>query len=219
MHNEQGFMRALKCRECGREYPLMATHVCEFDFGPLEVVYDYERIKQTLTAAAIQSRPKSMWRYRELLPVANDPTVGLQVGFTPLMKADRLTRRLGIRELWIKNDTANYPSLPFQHRGESVAFARAKALGFETAACASTGKSSSTRSCAWRQVHCSPKSRRAIRSSPNSGWWRKPISRSTARRLQAARRFRPRRKPGWISSSRSNPTPLPSPSPSARPRT
>jgi len=75
MKNEQGFMRALKCRECGREYPLMATHVCEFDFGPLEVVYDYDRIKQTLTAAAIQSRPNSMWRYRELLPVAEDPTV------------------------------------------------------------------------------------------------------------------------------------------------
>src|SRR6266568_4868921 len=135
MKNEQGFMRALKCRECGREYPLMATHVCEFDFGPLEVVYDYERIKQTLTAAAIQSRPNSMWRYRELLPVANDPTVGLQVGFTPLVKA----KRLGIRELWIKNDTVNYPSLSFKDRVVSVALSRAKELGFDTVACASTG--------------------------------------------------------------------------------
>ncbi len=139
MKNEQGFMRALKCRECGREYPLMATHVCEFDFGPLEVVYDYERIKQTLTAAAIQSRPNSMWRYRELLPVANDPTVGLQVGFTPLVKADRLAKRLGIRELWIKNDTVNYPSLSFKDRVVSVALSRAKELGFDTVACASTG--------------------------------------------------------------------------------
>jgi len=139
MKNEQGFMRALKCRECGREYPLMATHVCEFDFGPLEVVYDYERIKQTLTAAAIQSRPNSMWRYRELLPVADDPTVGLQVGFTPLVKADRLARRLGIRELWIKNDTVNYPSLSFKDRVVSVALSRAKELGFDTVACASTG--------------------------------------------------------------------------------
>jgi len=139
MKNEQGFMRALKCRECGREYPLMATHVCEFDFGPLEVVYDYDRIKQTLTAAAIQSRPNSMWRYRELLPVADDPTVGLQVGFTPLVKADRLAKRLGIRELWIKNDTVNYPSLSFKDRVVSVALSRAKELGFDTVACASTG--------------------------------------------------------------------------------
>ena len=76
-------MKALKCRECGREYPLTATHVCEFDFGPLEVAYDYDRIKKSLTKAAIESRPKSMWRYRELLPIAGEPTVGKQVGFTP----------------------------------------------------------------------------------------------------------------------------------------
>src|SRR5437660_2187531 len=94
MEKNAGFMKALKCRECGREYPLTATHVCEFDFGPLEVVYDYERIKTSLTRAAIQSRPKSMWRFRELLPVANEPTVGLQVGHTPLVKADRLAKRL-----------------------------------------------------------------------------------------------------------------------------
>src|SRR5258708_6994222 len=80
--HDKGYMRALKCRECGREYPLTATHVCEFDFGPLEVVYDYDRIKQSLTREAIKSRPNSMWRYRELLPVADDPTVGTQVGFT-----------------------------------------------------------------------------------------------------------------------------------------
>src|SRR5689334_6043290 len=87
MEKNEGFMRALKCRECGREYPLTANHVCEFDFGPLEVVYDYDRIKRSLTREAIQSRPKGMWRYRELLPVVNDPTVGKQVGFTPLVKA------------------------------------------------------------------------------------------------------------------------------------
>src|SRR5437870_1730331 len=139
MEKNENFMRALKCRECGREYPLTATHVCEFDFGPLEVVYDYERIKTSLTRAAIHSRPKSMWRYRELLPVADDPTVGLQVGFTPLVKADRLARRLGIRELWIKNDTVNYPSLSFKDRVVSVALSRAKELGFTTVACASTG--------------------------------------------------------------------------------
>src|SRR5436853_1558911 len=139
MEKHEGFMRALKCRECGREYPLAATHVCEFDFGPLEVVYDYERIKRSLTRETIQSRPKSMWRYRELLPVADGPTVGLQVGFTPLIKADRLAKRLGIRELWIKNDTVNYPSLSFKDRVVSVALSRAKELGFTTVACASTG--------------------------------------------------------------------------------
>ena len=132
-------MKALKCRECGREYPLAATHVCEFDFGPLEVAYDYERIKKSLTKAAIQSRPKSMWRYRELLPVAGEPTVGQQVGFTPLVKADRLAKALGIRELWIKNDTVNYPTLSFKDRVVSVALSRSVELGFKTVACASTG--------------------------------------------------------------------------------
>lgn len=139
MEKHDGFMRALKCRECGREYPLTANHVCEFDFGPLEVVYDYERIKRSLTRESIQSRVKGMWRYRELLPVMNDPTVGKQVGFTPLVKADRLAKRLGIRELWVKNDTVNYPSLSFKDRVVSVALSRAKELGFDTVACASTG--------------------------------------------------------------------------------
>src|SRR5689334_8549715 len=139
MENNEGLMRALKCRECGREYPLTANHVCEFDFGPLEVVYDYDRIKHGITREKIQSRPKSMWRYRELLPVADGPTVGLQVGFTPLIKADRLAKRLGIRELWIKNDTVNYPSLSFKDRVVSVALSRARELGFEVVACASTG--------------------------------------------------------------------------------
>src|SRR3974390_2322695 len=139
MMEHHGYMKSLKCRECGREYPLAAVHVCEFDFGPLEVVYDYDHIKRTLNRAVIQSRPKSMWRYRELLPVANDPTVGRQVGFTPLVKADRLAQRLGIRELWIKNDTVNYPTLSFKDRVVSVALSRARELGFDTVACASTG--------------------------------------------------------------------------------
>ena len=139
MDKHTGFMKALKCRECGREYPLAATHVCEFDFGPLEVSYDYERIKRSLTHEAIRSRPQTMWRYRELLPVAGEPTVGCEVGFTPLIKADRLARRLGIRELWIKNDTVNYPTLSFKDRVVSVALSRSRELGFTTVACASTG--------------------------------------------------------------------------------
>ena len=132
-------MKALKCRECGREYPLEATHVCEFDFGPLEVAYDYDRIKKAISREIIASRPKTMWRYRELLPIAGEPTVGAQVGFTPLIKADRLAKKLGIRELWIKNDAVNYPTLSFKDRVVSVALSRAKELGFTTVACASTG--------------------------------------------------------------------------------
>ncbi len=139
MDKHEGFMKALKCRECGREYPLSATHVCEFDFGPLEVAYDYERIQHSLTRTAIESRPRTMWRYRELLPIAGEPTVGSQVGYTPLVKADRLAKRLGIRELWIKNDAVNYPTLSFKDRVVSVALSRSKELGFKTVACASTG--------------------------------------------------------------------------------
>ena len=139
MDKHQGFMKALKCRECGKEYPLSATHVCEFDFGPLEVAYDYDRIKKSLTRAAIESRPHTMWRYRELLPIAGEPTVGCQVGYTPLVKADRLAKHLGIRELWIKNDAVNYPTLSFKDRVVSVALSRSKELGFKTVACASTG--------------------------------------------------------------------------------
>src|SRR5260221_4647566 len=139
MQTSAGFMKALKCRECGREYPLEATHVCEFDFGPLEVAYDYERIKKSLSRATILSRSQTMWRYRELLPVVFEPTVGAQVGFTPLVKADRLAKALGIREAWVKNDTVNYPTLSFKDRVVSVALSRARELGFDTVACASTG--------------------------------------------------------------------------------
>src|SRR5213592_2367581 len=139
MEKHEGFMRALKCRECGREYPLTATHVCEFDFGPLEVAYDYDRIKKSLSRASVASRPQNMWRYRELLPIVFEPTVGFQVGFTPLVKADRLAKALGVREVWIKNDTVNYPTLSFKDRVVSVALSRARELGFSTVACASTG--------------------------------------------------------------------------------
>jgi len=132
-------MRALKCRECGREYPLEATHVCEFDFGPLEVAYDYDKIRKSMTKAALAKRPETMWRFRELLPVADEPTVGTRVGYTPLVKADRLAKWLGVREAWVKNDAVNYPTLSFKDRVVSVALSRAKELGFETVACASTG--------------------------------------------------------------------------------
>ena len=139
MDKPSPFFSNLKCRECGRLYPKQAIHVCDFDFGPLEAVYDYDAIRPVLTRAAIESRPHTMWRYRELLPIDGEPTVGTQVGFTPLVKADRLARALGIRELYVKNDTVNYPTLSFKDRVVSVALSRARELGFKVVACASTG--------------------------------------------------------------------------------
>ncbi|MDD5261728.1 MAG: threonine synthase [Methylacidiphilales bacterium] len=133
------FFNHLKCRECGRLYDKKAIHVCEFDFGPLEADYDYARIKSALSRKVIESRPPTMWRYRELLPIDGDPTVGLQVGFTPLVKAGRLAKALGVKELYVKNDTVNYPTLSFKDRVVAVALSRAKELGLKTVACASTG--------------------------------------------------------------------------------
>jgi threonine synthase len=133
------FFSYLKCRECGRQYPKKAVHVCEFDFGPLEADYNYDLIKHSISRQLIESRPHSMWRYRELLPIDGDPTVGLNTGFTPLVKADRLAKALGVRELYVKNDAFNYPTLSFKDRVVSVALSRAKELGFQIVACASTG--------------------------------------------------------------------------------
>jgi len=133
------FFNELKCRECGRPYPKKAIHVCEYDFGPLEANYDYDLIKSHLSRALIESRPLSMWRYRELLPIDGDPTVGTKVGFTPLVEAKNLAQRLGIKKLYIKNDTVNYPTLSFKDRVVSVALSRARELGFDVVACASTG--------------------------------------------------------------------------------
>lgn len=133
------YFTSLRCRECHRTYPKQATHICEFDFGPLEATYDYDAIARVLTREVIEGRPQTMWRYRELLPIEGPPTVGTQVGYTPLVRADRLARRLGLRELYIKNDTVNYPTLSFKDRVVSVALSRAKELGLTTVACASTG--------------------------------------------------------------------------------
>lgn len=137
--NVSPYFTHLRCRECGRAYEKKATHICEFDFGPLEAAYDYDAIRPALTRKKVESRPQSMWRYRELLPIDHEPTVGQQVGFTPLVRADRLANALGVRELYIKNDTVNYPTLSFKDRVVSVALSRARELGFEVVACASTG--------------------------------------------------------------------------------
>lgn len=129
----------LKCRLCGKLYPKEALNFCTDDFGPLEVVYDYDAVAATLSREAILARPRTMWRYRELLPVDGEPTVGLHVGCTPLVRADRLAKALGVEELWVKNDAVNHPSLSFKDRVVAVALSKAVELGFQTVGCASTG--------------------------------------------------------------------------------
>jgi threonine synthase len=132
------FVVGLRCRECGRQYPAEALHVCDFCFGPLEVDYDYERLAASLTRASIEAGPRTIWRYRDLLPVDDASPVDLGAGFTPLVRADRLAAELGLGELWIKNDTVN-PTGSFKDRVVSVALTKARELGFKVAACASTG--------------------------------------------------------------------------------
>ena len=132
-------MKALICRECGKEYPTEALHVCELCFGPLEVKYNYEEIKEAMSRASVEAGPKSLWRYKELLPIEGGPTVGLHAGMTPLVRATNLGSFLGLDELYIKNDCVNQPTLSFKDRVVAVALTRARELGYETAACASTG--------------------------------------------------------------------------------
>lgn len=129
----------LKCKECGAEYEPKAINVCEFCFGPLEVVYDYSALARTVTRASIEAGPNSIWRYRPLLPVATDNPIDVGTGMTPLLKANRLARRLGLKQLFIKNDAVNMPTLSFKDRVVSVALTRARELGFTTVSCASTG--------------------------------------------------------------------------------
>ena len=132
------FANALKCRECGREYPTDPLNVCEFCFGPLEVVYDYGAIARVISRDRIQNGPLTMWRYQDLLPVDADNAVDLQTGFTPLMKAPNLGRLLGLDHLYIKNDAVN-PTNSFKDRVVSVASTKALEYEFKTLACASTG--------------------------------------------------------------------------------
>ena len=133
------FVRGLKCRLCGQAYPVSATNFCTEDFGPLEVDYDYEAIAEAVSREKIELRPPTMWRYREFLPLDGEPTVGLQVGGTPLVKADRLAEALGLERVWVKNDAVNFPTLSFKDRVVAVALSKAKEFGLATVGCASTG--------------------------------------------------------------------------------
>lgn len=137
--SDDSFVKGLKCRECGRPYPSKALYVCEYCFGPLEVVYDYEKIGKSLTKKKIVSRRPNMWRYRELLPIVGNPVVGLDTGMTPFFRADNLAKALGVKELYIKNDAVNSPTFSFKDRVVAVAISVARQFGFKIMACASTG--------------------------------------------------------------------------------
>ena len=132
------FVNGLRCRECGRENPPEPLNVCDFCFGPLEVVYDYATIAEVTSRDSIARGPLSIWRYRDLLPAEGDDPVDIMAGFTPLIKAHNLGKKLGLKNLYIKNDSVN-PSFSFKDRVVSVAATKAVEFGFDTLACASTG--------------------------------------------------------------------------------
>jgi threonine synthase len=132
-------VKELKCKECGAGYPLEARFVCDECFGPLEVAYDFSGLEPAETKRKIQAGSRGIWRYTDFLPFETRPADPLEPGLTPLIRADRLAERLGVgAEIWIKNDAAN-PTHSFKDRVVSVALAKARELGFETVACASTG--------------------------------------------------------------------------------
>jgi threonine synthase len=132
------FATGLICRECGSAYPSEARYSCENCFGPLEVDYDLDAARRVVTRASIESGPRSIWRYEALLPDPGAEPVDLGAGWTPLRRSTRLAEVLGVRELWLKDDTRN-PTGSFKDRVVSVALSSARRLGFTTAACASTG--------------------------------------------------------------------------------
>ena len=128
----------MKCRECGKGYPIEPINVCEFCFGPLEIVYDYEFIKRTVTRKTIEAGPHSMWRYHQFLPVNHEDAVDIGTGFTPLIRAKNLGRMLGLKNLYIKNDAVN-PTYSFKDRPVSVTTTKALEFEFSVLACVSTG--------------------------------------------------------------------------------
>src|SRR5438309_204313 len=131
-------VQALKCKECDERYPLDARFVCERCFGPLEVEYDLTGLDAEETRRKIQAGPPSIWRYADFLPFERRPRTALAAGITPLVRADRLAEKLGIREVWVKNDAAN-PTHSFKDRVVTIALAKARELGYDVVACASTG--------------------------------------------------------------------------------
>src|SRR3954462_7475128 len=130
--------QALQCKECQAEYPLEARFVCENCFGPLEVRYDFTGLNADELRRRIQAGPLDIWRYADFLPFEQPPRTALAAGMTPLIRDDRLAKKLGIGEVWVKNDAAN-PTHSFKDRVVTVAVAKARELGYAVVACASTG--------------------------------------------------------------------------------
>ena len=133
------YVKGLRCRECRAESSIAPRSICEECFGPLEVTYDYEALRRESGPGSIVARGRSMWRYRELLPVEGAEILGLEVGYTPLVRATRLAECLGVDNLFIKNDAVNFPTLSFKDRVVSVALTKAREFGMTTVGCASTG--------------------------------------------------------------------------------
>jgi threonine synthase len=133
------FVQGLRCKACGTLFPLDTRTSCPEDFGPLEAAYDYDAMRGRVTRRSIEAGPRSLWRYRDLLPIEGEPRAGLHSGWTPLVRARRLAVELGVRELWLKDDSANYPTFSYKDRVVSVAVTKAVELGFQTVGCASTG--------------------------------------------------------------------------------
>ena len=131
------YARALRCRKCEQEYPVKPLNLCDFCLSPLEVSYDYKSMAKAVSREKLSGGPRSMWRYRDMLPVEGKE-VDIGTGFTPLVKADNLGRELGLNRLYIKNDCLN-PTYSFKDRVVSVAVTKAREFGFDTIACASTG--------------------------------------------------------------------------------
>lgn len=132
------YVKALRCRECSREYPIEPLNVCDFCFGPLEVVYDYDAIARVVSKKVIANGPLSIWRYEHLFPVDKANAVDINAGYTPLIRSRNLAKCLGLKELYLKNDSVN-PSYSFKDRVVSVAITKALEFGFDTVSCASTG--------------------------------------------------------------------------------
>jgi threonine synthase len=133
------YLKLLKCRQCGRTYQAEPIAACEECWAPLEVVYDYDRIRAEVPRKQVESRLPTMWRYKELLPVTGEPAVGRSTGFTPLVAAPHLAKALGAREVYLKNDAVNFPTLSFKDRVVAVALSKAREFGFDTVGCSSTG--------------------------------------------------------------------------------
>jgi len=129
----------LRCRECNKSWGNVPKSICEECFSPLEVFYDYDSIRHDFTREKIAQGPPNLWRYSALLPLPENHEPTLPVGFTPLIKAPRLARQLGAKNLFLKNDAVCLPTLSFKDRVVAVALANARAFGFDTVSCSSTG--------------------------------------------------------------------------------